>query len=48
MLQWKDIPIIFFNREPVDEDLNRWDKLYYVGAKAKQSGQMQGNSLPII
>ena len=37
-----DIPIIFFNREPVDEDLNRWDKLYYVGAKAKQSGQMQG------
>ena len=38
----KDIPIIFFNREPVDEDLNRWDKLYYVGAKAKQSGQMQG------
>lgn len=44
----KDIPIIFFNREPVDEDLNRWDKLYYVGAKAKQSGQMQGNSLPII
>ena len=38
----KDIPIIFFNREPVDEDLNRWDKLYYVGARAKQSGQMQG------
>ena len=36
-----DIPIIFFNREPVDEDLNRWDKLYYVGAKAKHSGQMQ-------
>lgn len=40
----KDIPIIFFNREPVDEDLNRWDKLYYVGAKAKQSGQMQGGT----
>lgn len=38
----KDIPIIFFNREPVEEDLMQWDKLYYVGAKAKQSGEMQG------
>lgn len=37
-----DIPIIFFNREPVAEDLNQWEKLYYVGAKAKQSGVMQG------
>ena len=40
--QEHDIPIIFFNREPVEEDLMRWDQLYYVGAKAKQSGQMQG------
>ena len=39
-----DIPIIFFNREPVAEDLNQWEKLYYVGAKAKQSGVMQGES----
>ncbi len=38
----KNIPIIFFNREPVEEDLMQWDKLYYVGAMAKQSGQMQG------
>ena len=38
----KDIPIIFFNREPVEEDLMRWDKLYYVGGKAKQSGELQG------
>ena len=38
----KDIPIIFFNREPVAEDMMQWDKLYYVGAKARQSGQMQG------
>ena len=36
------IPIIFFNREPVEEDLMRWDKLYYVGGKAKQSGELQG------
>lgn len=37
-----DVPIIFFNREPVAEDLMQWDKLYYVGADAKQSGVMQG------
>ena len=39
--QEHDIPIIFFNREPVEEDLMQWDQLYYVGAEAKQSGQMQ-------
>ena len=38
----KDIPIIFFNREPVEEDMRRWDKLYYVGGKAKQSGELKG------
>lgn len=37
-----DVPIIFFNREPVKEDMMQWDKLYYVGADAKQSGVMQG------
>uniref|UniRef100_N2AZ94 D-galactose/methyl-galactoside binding periplasmic protein MglB n=1 Tax=Eubacterium plexicaudatum ASF492 TaxID=1235802 RepID=N2AZ94_9FIRM len=37
-----DVPIIFFNREPVAEDMMQWDKLYYVGADAKQSGVMQG------
>lgn len=37
-----DVPIIFFNREPVAEDLEQWEKLYYVGADAKQSGVMQG------
>ncbi|AYE35587.1 galactose ABC transporter substrate-binding protein [Clostridium septicum] len=37
-----NIPIIFFNRELVEEDMNRWDKIYYVGAKARQSGEMQG------
>ena len=36
------MPIIFFNREPVAEDLMQWDGLYYVGAEAKQSGVMQG------
>ncbi len=37
-----NIPIIFFNREPVAEDMHRWDRLYYVGADAEQSGVMQG------
>lgn len=37
-----DVPIIFFNREPVAEDMMQWDKLYYVGADAKQSGIFQG------
>ena len=36
-----DVPIIFFNREPVEEDLSRWNKLYYVGAIARQSGELQ-------
>ncbi|GAA0785258.1 galactose ABC transporter substrate-binding protein [Hathewaya limosa] len=38
----EDIPVVFFNREPVKEDMNKWDKLYYVGAKAEESGTMQG------
>lgn len=37
-----EVPIIFFNREPVAEDLMQWDQLYYVGADAKESGVMQG------
>ena len=38
----REIPIIFFNREPVAEDMMQWDQLYYVGADAKQAGRMQG------
>lgn len=37
-----DIPVIFFNRELVEKDLNRWNKLFYVGAVALESGIMQG------
>lgn len=37
-----DIPVIFFNRELVEEDLERWDKLYYVGAMTLESGIMEG------
>ena len=37
-----DVPIIFFNRELVTQDLYSWDKLYYVGADAYDSGNIEG------
>jgi methyl-galactoside transport system substrate-binding protein len=39
------IPVVFFNKEPIKEDLNKWDKVYYVGAKAEESGNMSGQIL---
>ena len=42
MAEEKNIPVIFFNREPVSEDLMLWSKLYYVGCDAQESGIMQG------
>lgn len=39
----KNIPIIFFNREPVSVDaLRYYGKAYYVGTNAKEAGEMQG------
>jgi len=38
----KNVPVVFFNREPLAEDMKKYDKVYYVGAKAEQSGLMQG------
>ena len=32
------IPIVFFNRKPVDDDLNRADNIYYIGAGPKSAG----------
>ena len=37
-----NVPVIFFNRELVEEDLERWEQLYYVGAKAFESGILEG------
>lgn len=37
-----DIPVVFLNREPLPEDMKKWNKVYYVGAKAEQSGVMAG------
>ena len=40
MAKQEDIPVLFFNREPVREDLMQWEKLYYIGCDAEQSGIM--------
>ncbi len=40
-----DIPVVFFNREPVEEDMRRWERLYYVGEDARESAVLQGNIL---
>ena len=37
-----NIPVVFFNREPYPEDMAKWDKVFYVGAKAEESGTMLG------
>lgn len=37
-----DTPVVFFNREPVQADLQKWDKLYYVGTDAPLNGILQG------
>ena len=36
------VPVIFFNREPVEEDLRRWRHAYYVGLPAGDAGVLQG------
>lgn len=38
-----EIPVVFFNRQPVEEDMDRWDQLYYVEAAAKESAVLQGS-----
>ena len=35
-------PVVFFNREPFEDDMAMWDKVYYVGAKAEESGTISG------
>lgn len=35
------VPVVFFNREPVKQDLERWDKAFYVGSSARESGELE-------
>ncbi|MCP1102008.1 methyl-galactoside transport system substrate-binding protein [Aequitasia blattaphilus] len=37
-----EVPLVFFNREPVQADLDLWDKVYYVGSDAKEAGELEG------
>lgn len=37
-----DVPVVFFNRQPVEEDMNRWEHLYYIGVDAKETAILQG------
>lgn len=43
MAKEKNIPVVFFNRQPVEVDMARWDKVFYVGALAEESGRIQGD-----
>ncbi|MEG1658715.1 MAG: galactose ABC transporter substrate-binding protein [Oscillibacter sp.] len=36
-----DVPVVFFNREPVREDLTSWNQVYYVGSDARESAVLQ-------
>ena len=36
------VPVVFFNRQPVAEDIRRWEQIYYVGARAEEGGTLQG------
>ena len=41
--QKKNAKIIFFNREPLSSDLQLYDQVYYVGADAIQSAELQAS-----
>ncbi len=36
-----DIPVVFFNRSPSAEDMNSYEKCWYVGTTPQDSGRMQ-------
>lgn len=37
-----NVPVVFFNREPVQADMQKWDKLYYIGTDARLNGDLEG------
>ncbi|MFW5894754.1 MAG: galactose ABC transporter substrate-binding protein [Bacillota bacterium] len=40
-----DIPLIFINREPLQEDLDLYDKAYYIGADPAESAELQAETI---
>lgn len=41
----ESVPLIFFNREPVQEDMRLWNQIYYVGTPSEDPGSLQGEIL---
>ena len=41
----ENVPIIFFNMEPMAETMEAYDSIWYVGAQAKESGVMCAQAL---
>lgn len=39
------VPAVFFNMEPMESIMEKYDDIYYVGAEAKQSGEMCAQAL---
>jgi len=35
------VPVVFFNREPVQEDMLKWDKILYIGSDARESAALE-------
>lgn len=44
----KNIPIIFINREPLEEDIARYENIYYVGADADLLGIRQAEAADLV
>ncbi|MFW6298564.1 MAG: galactose ABC transporter substrate-binding protein [Bacillota bacterium] len=40
-----DIPLVFINREPLQEDLDLYDKAYYIGADPAESADLQAETV---
>jgi len=40
--QEADVPVVYFNREPIADEMVDFTDWYYVGAKAEESGTMSG------
>ncbi|MGO1820265.1 MAG: galactose/glucose ABC transporter substrate-binding protein MglB [Senegalia sp. (in: firmicutes)] len=38
----EELPVVFFNKEPSESDMQSYDKTWYVGTESSQSGIIQG------
>lgn len=41
----ENVPVIFFNMEPLEDTMKAYDKIWYVGANARESGEMCAQAL---